>query len=267
MRRHLVIGDTQVRKGDPVVHFEWIAKAINDYKPDVVVHMGDHWDMPSLSAYDGPGSLKAEGARYVDDIEAGNAAFRLLNSLIKHKCRRVLLRGNHEHRINRAVNRDARLAGALGMNHAVASGWEIIDYRGASPGHVVIDGIRYAHYFAHPNTGKPIGGTITNRLAKIGQSFVQGHEQGLQQGRVQYATGVTRSGIVCGSCYLHDEDYKGYANAHFRGIVVLNEVQDGEFCEMPLSLEYLCRRYEKTNLRRFLRKRYRNAALRFSLAA
>src|SRR3546814_20134650 len=77
-------------------------------------------------------------------------------------------------------------------------GWEVVPYFSGAPGVIHIDGIAYAHYFANPNTGKPIGGTIANRLSKIGSSFVQGHVQGLLQGNVPYATGRIRHGIVAG---------------------------------------------------------------------
>lgn len=62
-KRHFVIPDTQVKKGVPIDHMAWIGAAIRDYKPDVVVHLGDHWDFPSLSRYDAKGSLASEGAR------------------------------------------------------------------------------------------------------------------------------------------------------------------------------------------------------------
>ena len=41
-KRHFVIPDTQVKKGVPIDHMAWIGAAIRDYKPDVVVHLGDH---------------------------------------------------------------------------------------------------------------------------------------------------------------------------------------------------------------------------------
>ena len=44
-KRIVVIPDTQVRPGDPTDHFDWIGAAIKDYEPDIVVHLGDHWDM------------------------------------------------------------------------------------------------------------------------------------------------------------------------------------------------------------------------------
>src|SRR5262245_49761479 len=78
VRRHLLIPDTQVRPGVPTEHIDWAAQAIVDYMPDVVIHLGDHWDMPSLSSYERPGGLKLEGARISEDIDCGNEAFRRL---------------------------------------------------------------------------------------------------------------------------------------------------------------------------------------------
>lgn len=270
MRRHLVIPDTQVRPGVPLDHFRWIGAAIAHYKPDVLVHVGDHWDFASLSRWAADGSVEKEGKRLVGDIESGNEALRILREHMGdfRPKRKVILRGNHEERLSRYIADRPVLQGTIGFHllNDRELGWEVVDYYHGSPQAVQIDGIWYAHYFANPNTGKPIGGTINNRLAKIGGSFVQGHVQGLLQGNVQCATGQIRHGISAGSCYLHDEEYKGMANAHWRGIVVLNEVRDGQFCEMPLTLDYLCRKYEGTSLARYLQRRYRRAKERFSLA-
>ncbi len=267
MRRHLIIPDAQVKPGVPLDHFDWIGRAIRDYAPDVIVHLGDHWDFPSLSGWAGP--LEKEGRRYQADLDAGNEALHVLRDAMgPFRGRKVLLRGNHEDRLTRALNASPTWSGAVGFHQFDDRklGWEVIEYFHGSPKPVEIDGITYAHYFPNPNTGKPIGGTITNRLAKIGTSFVQGHVQGLLQGNVQYATGLIRHGIVAGSAYLHDEEFKGMANAHWRGIVVLNEVRNGQFCEMPLTLDYLCRKYEGRSLGSFLRRNYQRAADRFTLA-
>ncbi|MBW6072882.1 hypothetical protein KZ856_38620, partial [Pseudomonas aeruginosa] len=48
----LVIADTQVRSEVNIDHLgnlgEWIARN----RPKRIVHIGDQWDMPSLSSYD-----------------------------------------------------------------------------------------------------------------------------------------------------------------------------------------------------------------------
>jgi hypothetical protein len=272
-RRHFIIPDTQVKKGVPIDHFAWIGQSIRDYQPDEVIHLGDHWDFPSLSRYDAPGSMSMEGARVEDDIKAGNDAFALLDKSMgkptaKRPRKKTILEGNHENRLIRAINADPRLAGTLGYHllNRERLGWDVVNYHCGAPGQKVIDGVTYAHYFAAVNTGRPIGGTPQNKLNHVGDSFVQGHVQGYDVGTKQYATGKIKKGIVAGSAYLHDEEYKGMANNHWRGVVVLNEVRNGEFCEMPLTLDYLCRKYEGVSLDVYMRRKYRNALHRFTVA-
>src|SRR5690606_33323960 len=124
----------------------------------------------------------------------------------------------------------------------------------------------FAHYFANNMSGRPIGGTATYKLAAIGSPFVMGHVQDLDIGTKQYATGRVIRGIVAGSCYIHDESYKGNANSHWRGVVVLNGVKDGKFGVMDVDLDSMCRKFEGTSLARYLQRRYRHAKERFSLA-
>lgn len=269
-KRIFIIPDTQCQPGEPIQHLRWVGQAIKRYKPDYVVHLGDHWDFPSLSTWSGLGSRDKENARIHADIKIGNDGLDLLQEGMDgfEPKRKIILRGNHEHRLQRYIDSDPRLAGVLGWHllNDTDHGWEVVPYHHGSPKAIKLEGIQFAHYFANPNTGKPISGTITNRLNKIGESFVQGHQQGLYQGNMPYPTGITRHGIVAGSCYLHDEGYKGMANNHWRGVVVLNEVRDGTFCEMPLTLNYLCQEYEGMALSRYLQRNFKRAKERFTLA-
>lgn len=267
-KRIFVIPDTQVRPGVPTAHFDWIGAMIREYEPEYVVHIGDHWDMESLSSYSG--ELEREGRRYVDDIEAGNAALERLHAAMDgfKPRRKIILRGNHEQRIQRVVADNPKLKGALSYDHFNdrALGWEVVDYNGAQPGIIDIEGVKFAHYFTNPNSPAPIGGTAQNKLIKIGEPYVMGHLQGLDTGHKQFATGKVIRGIVAGSCYLHDESYKGNANAHWRGVVVLNGVRDGQFGLMDIRIEDICQHFEGTSLARFLQRNRRNAKARYSLA-
>ena len=65
MTRVLVIPDTQVRPGVPIDMMRWAARAIKEYKPTHVVHLGDHWDFPSLSSYSSRKEI--EGKRVIQD--------------------------------------------------------------------------------------------------------------------------------------------------------------------------------------------------------
>lgn len=267
-RRHLVIGDTQIKPGVPFDAMRWIGRAIVDYRPDVIVHVGDHWDHPSLSRHEVPGSVPLEGKRYADDVFAGNVAFATLCEPMESRIadlkvgkrkqwspRRVYILGNHDIRPDTVASNDAKLMGTVGSDQCNTRDWERIPY--LKP--IEIDGVWYCHYFPNQHSGRPVGGEVSNRLNRIGASFVQGHEQGLRTGNKITGTGRTQFGLVLGSCYLHREEYRGNGSQrHWQGIAVLNDVSDGEYDLMTLSLKYLCRKYESMELADFLRAKYPN---------
>lgn len=254
--KHLVIPDTQVAPGVPMEHLTWVGKYLVDKKPDVVIHLGDHWDMPSLCSYDRGKKRDFNSRRVLADIEAGNEGMDLLMAPLhaynaqrrklkekQYKPRLVLLRGNHEARIDRAIDENpTQLEGIVGdhLFNDVAHGWEVHKFL-----HVVdIDGISYSHYFYNPNTSRPLGGMISTRIKQVGFSFTMGHQQGKDQAERFLSDGTVQRGLVVGSCYLHDEAYKGpQGNEHWRGVVMKHEVRNGNYDLMEVSLRYLERRY------------------------
>ena len=243
--KHIVIPDTQCKPGVPLDHLRWAGQYIAEQKPDVVVHLGDHWDLPSLSSYEKRGSHYFEGKRLVDDIEAGNEGLRELHhsGWRLNKPRMVMLRGNHEDRLTRAINENpTQLDGVVSFDDFddARLGWEVQDY--LKP--VTIDGVTYSHYFYNPNTGRSYSGSVDTMLRNIGFTFVMGHQQGLRIGRRELPNGQTQRGVVAGSFYQHNEEYRGpQASYEWRGILVLHEVGEGSFDLMEVSLDYLRRRY------------------------
>jgi hypothetical protein len=254
-KRHVVIPDCQIRKEDNTDFLERIGKYIVDMKPDSIICLGDFADMPSLSSYD-RGTAKSWNQTYSEDIDAAKAAMEQLvtpiakasGRSIKNKKRRWIPRmeltlGNHEERIMRYANSSPELQGKVSYNDLGYEyfGWNVHDY--LKP--VEVDGIMYCHFIPNPMTGKPYGGSAGNILQKVGHSFVVGHKQGVEVAtRNLPLTGQAQWGIIAGSCYEHDESYKGYTgNHHFRGILVLNEVENGAFDPMFVSLNYLERNY------------------------
>ena len=176
--RHLVIPDTQVSPGVPTEHFRWIGKAIMEYRPDVIVHIGDHWDFPSLSRWDRGKPKKMEGRRLKDDIKSGNDAMKLLlgplrkyreksKGKARYQPRLVFCFGNHEDRLTRAIDAmPYELDGVVSFDDLDLSDWESHAY--LKP--VVIDGIAYAHFFYNPMSGRPYGGTAHTKLKNIGRT-------------------------------------------------------------------------------------------------
>ena len=65
--KHLIIPDTQVKPDSPTDHLRWAGLYAVKMRPDVIVHIGDHWDMPSLNSYSGAGCKSFEGNRYIKD--------------------------------------------------------------------------------------------------------------------------------------------------------------------------------------------------------
>jgi hypothetical protein len=268
-RRHYVIPDVQCRPGDAMDHLDWIAQDIVRRKPDVIVCIGDFWDFPSLSSYAPAGGIEKEGARITADIAAGEAAMERLTTPIHAetarlkrnkerawKPRMVFCEGNHEARIARLPKEDARFLGVVGTHlcRVEAFGWERIPFE--QP--ICIDDVWYCHYWKTAHSPRPIGGTIDNRLNKLGFSFVAGHEQGRKYGNRDLPNGRTIHGIVAGSCYLGTEGYRGpQGRTEWRGVVVLNDVRNGgDFEDMFLTLRYLCRAYAGESLPDYMRKRY-----------
>lgn len=253
MTKQFVIPDCQIRPGDNFEYLTRIGKYIVDKKPDRVICLGDFADMPSLSSYD-IGKKSFEGKRYIKDIEAANAAMTALMAPIyefNQKARKNkeklykptfdLTLGNHEARINKAVDNDSKLEGVLSTEHLNYAdlGWTVHKFLDV----VVLDGIAYSHYFTSGVLGRPAT-TAQIQLTKKHMSCVAGHQQGLQIATGHRADGKRITSIIAGSAYEHDEDYMGpQGNKHWRGCLMLHAVKDGEFDVMPVSLEYLGKRY------------------------
>lgn len=254
MSEHFVIPDTQCKKGVPLSHLTAAGNYVVDKKPNVIIHLGDHWDMPSLSSYD-KGTKKAEGRTYQDDIDAGIAGMeafmapihaynkkRRKNKEKQYRPRLVFLLGNHEERIMRHVNANPELAGKCSYDDLKLEemGWEVYDFLEM----VEIDGVAYSHFFANPNTGRPWGGVARTRLNNIGFSFTMGHQQGKDLAEKHLANGKVLRALIAGSFYQHDEDYKGYqGNEHYRGCLYKHEVENGNYCLMELSMKYLLEKW------------------------
>lgn len=267
-RRHYVVPDCQVRPGDRTDFLDWVAADIVRRKPDVLVCIGDFWDCASLSSYSAAGGLEKENARLSDDIEAGMEAMKRLMTPVHAEINRlkvnkkkqwnprfIFTEGNHCYRLNRFASNDARFEGVISTKlcDVESFGWE----RYAFEQPVEVDGVWYCHYWKTAHSPRPIGGTIDNRLNKLGFSFVAGHEQGKKYGSRSLPNGKTIHGVVAGSCYLGTEDYRGPQSANeWRGTVVLHDVRDGDFEPMFLTLRYLCREYTGEDLYEYMTKRY-----------
>lgn len=250
----MVIPDIQMKDGINTEYLSKIGQYMVDKRPDIVVCLGDFADMPSLSSYD-IGKKAFEGRRYTKDVQsvhdAQEALFTPLYELQEQQLRnkkkmydptRIMLLGNHENRINRAVNNDAKLEGLISTDDlAYDEYWdEVHPFLEV----VVIDGIAFSHYFTTGQAGRP-SSTANAQLSKQHMSCISGHQQGLQIAMAQRADGTRLTSVIAGSCYEHEEDYLGaQGNKHWRGFLMLHEVDNGQFDLMTVTLNYLNKKYD-----------------------
>lgn len=246
-RVHMVIPDIQAKPNVQHDHLEWIANYALEKRPDVIVQIGDWADMPSLSLYD-KGKRCYEGRRYVKDIDAANHSLARFERVIEehnrshpdnaYNPRKVITFGNHEWRIWRATMLDASLDGKLTLNdlNFKDRGWECHDFLKI----VEIDGIEYSHYFISGAMGRPVSSAAALLKAR-GRSSTMGHVQKMD---VSYHPQTQQIGLMCGTCYLHDEDYLGpQGNSAPRQIIMKHEVENGRYDLMAVSLRFLEKRY------------------------
>lgn len=241
----LVIPDSHARPNIDNRRFTWLGKFIVDRKPDVIVNIGDWFDMPSLSSYD-KGKKCFEGRTYLADIDAGNDAIRrvekeiykLNKSLAKnkrklYKPRKITTLGNHDGaRLYKAVDMQRELDGVISVDHFAFKDnrWEVYNFLDI----VNVEGVNFSHYFTTGVMGKPVSGE--NPALKLIRtqmsSCVMGHTHIRDFAERTNTNGDRICGLIVGS-YLDPDQYEEYAkNANdiwWRGLVMLNHVQNGSF--------------------------------------
>ena len=249
----LVIPDLQIKMGVPMKHLYWIGRYIVDKRPDIILQIGDLADMESLSSYD-VGKKSFEGRQYTKDINAAVEGQTILLGPLFHLQQRqkenkkkayspkqILLIGNHEQRIDRAIENDRKLEGLVSIKDLRFEefGWEVHPFLEV----VIIEGVAFSHYFVTGAAGRPAS-TASAQLNKQHMSCIAGHQQGFQMATGKKADGTLLTSIIAGSCYLHTEEFMGQqGNKHWRGCLMLHNVSNGSFDLVQIPLHYLEKKY------------------------
>ena len=237
----LIVPDAHARKGVSNRRFTWLGRLIVDVKPDVVICLGDLFDMESLSSYDGSAltgntrpKLSFEGRSYLDDIAAGADALDRVQTVLaraaKSRPRRVFVLGNHENRIERAVSNVRELSGTLSTRDLQLEryGWE--PHAFLEP--VDIAGFVVQHYFVSGLLGRPIGGETHARslLMRTHESAIQGHTHLWDFHQHTTPRGQRKQAFVCG-WYGDPEQKEAFAGASQHmwcgGVTLLKDVEKG----------------------------------------
>ena len=251
MSNHLIIPDSHAHPEHHNKRAEWLGRLICDLKPDVVVHIGDSADMPSLSDYD-RGKKIFQGRSYRNDIDSHlDFNDRLWNEVKKQKKKlptRYFFIGNHEERIERAIQRSPELDGAIGYHDLELDRYynHIIPYNGTTPGSLDIDGVYYAHYFISGLKGYPVGGEHIgySLLTKRFGSHTCGHNHLADLCYRSNADGTKIIGCSVGCYQDYHSDWAGESNKlWWRGIVYKRNVEYGEYDPQFISLNTIKKEY------------------------
>lgn len=253
---HLVIGDPHAMPEHSNRRFDWLGQIIVDLQPDKVICIGDMADMEALCEYD-KGTRKAEGRRYIDDVNAAiDAQERMMAPLAKYNKGRLAMHrkqyrpefhmcmGNHEHRIERATQKSAELHKAISFDDLKYKefGWKVHDYMTE----VELDGVWYSHLFVSGVMDRAISGEhpATMHLNKQHRSCTAGHSHLLDFSVRRQGTEHIMSSIV--GCYFDfDMAYvsPNVNNMWWRGLTIKRNVCHGRYDPQFYSLNSIKRDY------------------------
>lgn len=250
-KTYVVIGDQHAHYKHNNDRAILLGELIKDVKPDVVVNLGDMGDFPSLSSYD-KGKRSFQGRTYKADIDAHlDFQDKLWSTVRKSKKRlpqRIALHGNHEQRIERAIEVQPELDGVISYSDLELNEWYeiIVKYSGGTPGTIELDGITFAHYLVSGISGRPIGGEhhAHSLLTKTHVSTVVGHSHLFDYCTRTRGDGRKINALVAGVFQDYDSEWAGdVCKLWDRGIPILRNVENGSFDLEWVSLERLKKCY------------------------
>lgn len=253
-KSYLIVPDSHSHPDHHNDRADWLGKFILDRKPDVVVNIGDGFDMPSLSSYD-KGKASFHGNNYEKDINSGlDFLDRMWHPIKKAKRKqpyKVFCVGNHEQRLQRVLEQDPQLAGdryGVSWSNYQLDNYhhEVIPYEGGTPGIWQSDGISFAHFLVSGLMGRPIGGEhhAASLLAKNYSSCVVGHSHTVDWAVRSGSNGKRIMGLVSGVYQDYTSGWAGVVNNLWVPCVwMLNNVDDGVFEPEMISVESLKKEY------------------------
>jgi hypothetical protein len=156
--------------------------------------------------------------------------------------------GNHCYRIQRAIDFQPELEGAIGMQDLELERYwsNVVPYNGSTPGVVVLDGVAYSHYFVSGVLGRGISGErpAYSLVNKKLQTCTQGHVHTFDLCVRTNAAGQKIQGLV-GGCYLdYPQSFAGHAqDLWWSGVIFKEGVKDGQYDHRTISLSRLKKEY------------------------
>ena len=254
MSTHLVIPDPHAHPNFNNDRAIWLGKLIKDLKPDVVVNLGDMWDLPSMASYD-KGKKSFFGRTYRADIDAGRdfdeKLWEPVRRAKKKKPLSIFIEGNHEFRLKRLLEMQPELENLVSFNDfdLKRNYNEIVEYNGQTPGIIEVDGVNYSHFFISGVMGRPVGGIhpANSLLSKQHSSCTCGHIHTTDFSTHTLPSGKRIMGLVAGVFQDYDSPWAGEINKHWwRGVIIKRGVEDGCYDPQWVSMDELRKEYGRS---------------------
>lgn len=253
---HLIIPDHHAYPEDNFRRFEWLGNLILERQPEVIVSIGDGWDMPSLCNYD-KGKKDFVFKNVKADIESGHKAEDLFLGFIdRYNNTRSRLKkkqytpffikciGNHENRVERVLSYEPRWEGTISMSDfktRTEAKETTIPFLSSG----MVDGILYSHYFVSGVMGRPVS-SARALIMKKGTSCTMGHTHTLETHSMAKPMGGLARGLICGS--FHDKEHESFAGPQvddlwWNGLIYKHNVFNGDYDHEEISIHRLERLY------------------------
>lgn len=251
MTNILVVPDQHAHPDHNNDRADYLARLTIDLKPDIVVNLGDACDLASLASYD-RGKRSFHGKSYQRDIDSHldfqERWWEPVRRTKKKLPYRVVLEGNHEHRVEKALDLNPEYEGIVGFDSFEFDRYydEVVRYDGGTPGTIEISGVTFAHYLVSGTKGYPISGehAAYNLITKKFVSCVVGHSHLKDECIRNTERSTTVQGVVAGVYQDYNSDWAGSSNKlWWRGLVYLRNVENGRFDTQWISLDNLRKEY------------------------
>lgn len=263
--RILVIGDPHVRTSDsPKARKRWraLARFAIRNRPDVIVWIGDHWDMTCLpqtaKSRGGPGrKANVRKTTFLQDIQAGRDAIVDFQDEIDRynrrssrsgrkwavfKPRKVFCLGNHEMRVDESGGTIEEYVDLINVKTWItdwlaARGFEVVPFLET----IELGGVFFVHYHKSGLMGRAV--PMTQAIAKIGRSSVWGHSHTMAylERAVPASTGGGWDKFLCLPTFK-DPDFLDIGETS--GVVLLDDVWAGNFTFSMISTDRLIASYD-----------------------
>lgn len=197
--------DAHNQPGLPIDRFIWLAKFINDQKPDAVVDGGDFDDFQSLCSHERDETYKGRLKPLLQaDLEAAAIARKAIKDNLTHSCRMVVTFGNHENRLMAYENNNPAMFGIVSNLYydiLKSTGWEYHPY-GA---YVNVHGVDFTHSPFNA-MGRPLGGeTACKQIAdKSTNDICFGHSHNIDMWNAPKFGASKSVTAFNGGCFMPD---------------------------------------------------------------